>query len=95
MARAIKENRTVVEAIVSDYESQMSEACTSMASVTQAYISNALLSGSYDEISNNMQTLLNQVIGSWDYDFYSQFDSLDELYSYITDVLDNFNNGRL
>lgn len=90
--RCIQENKTVVSAIVGDFENQMAEETKQMSSLVQAYISNAFLSGDYSNITLSMQSVINSIIPKMDYEFFSQFDSLNELYNYLNSMLGTFNN---
>lgn len=87
--RAIQENRPVVESIVGDFENDMSEATDGMRSITSAYISNALL-GAYSDISPALQSVISNIVSGFDYGFYSQFDSLNDLYNYLSTLLNQF-----
>lgn len=87
--RAIQENRTVVESIVGNFETQMSDATDGMQTIVSAYISNAFI-GAYSDIPPLLQSVISNVTSGFDYDFYTQFDSLNDLYDYLSDLLTQF-----
>lgn len=87
--RAIQENRTVVESIVGNFETQMSDATDGMQTIVSAYISNAFI-GAYSDMSPLLQSVISNVTSGYDYDFYTQFDSLNDLYDYLSDLLNQF-----
>lgn len=93
ISRAIRENKIIVESVVSNFDSKMYAATQGMQSVVSAYISNAFL-GSYSDISSASQTLISNIISGFDSDFYSQFrnKSLNELYDYLNNLMETFRN---
>lgn len=90
--RAIQENRTVVQSIVSDWNTQADEATKNMVSLAQAYIDNSILQGNYSNVTSNMKGVLSSLISSFDYSFYDSFENVDDLYSYLAGMLDDFNS---
>lgn len=84
--RAIQENKSVVDGIVGNYDSQMQEAAEGMKTITSAYLSNAFV-GAYKDISSELQSFITAITSSFDYDFYAQFENIDDLYSYLSNML--------
>ena len=90
--RAIQENKSLVEAIVNDWNAKAEEAATNMISVSEAYISNSILNGDHKNITSNMQGVINSLVSSFDYEFFDQFDNVYELYTYLSGLLKNFDD---
>ncbi len=90
LLRSIKENRSIVEAIVNDFDKDMSEASERMSAISQAYISNSFLSTDYSGISSSMRSAVSSITSQLGYDFYSELENVDELYDYLGSLLDKF-----
>ena len=91
IARACKENPEIVRAIINDFEQELEEQMAGVKSVAEAYVDNALL-GDYAGVDESLQSVIKQIVGNFDYDFYSEFDNLDELYDALKGLLNDFNN---
>ena len=90
LLRSIKENRSIVEAIVNDFDKDMREASERMSAISQAYISNAFLSTDYSGISSSIKSAVSSITSQLGYDFYSGLENVDELYDYLGNLLDKF-----
>lgn len=88
--RAMQENKAAVQAIVDDWNTQAENASKNMVTVSEAYISNSIIKGNYKNITSNMQSVINSLVSSFDYNFFDSFGSVDELYAYLSGVLDKF-----
>ena len=90
-ARVIKEHRQLIKSIVGNYEKEIEEATSGVKSLAEAYISNAFLSGGdYENLDFGIQNIVNQMVESFDAEFYKQFDNANELYDYLDDMLKGF-----
>lgn len=86
----IQENRVIAEAIVGDFNAQIEEKTKSMRSLAEAYVENVLLSDDYSDLSTTMYGVVSGITSQMDYEFFSQFDSLQDLYDYLETLLGNF-----
>ena len=86
------------DSLVSAYEQEMEAAADDMRTVAGAYISNAFLSGDYDDISSSMQTMIESAIPNLSVDFFSNFIddegnfNTTEFYGELTSIMNTFNN---
>lgn len=92
IVRAIKENREIANAIVGDFEGVMADSVKDMEAVAKAYLSNAFLSGDYSNIGTNLQTVIQSAVSGLGYEFYNDLESVDDLYDYLSNLLNSFNN---
>lgn len=87
-------NKSTVQAILNDYEQQMNDAASGMKQIAEATIGNALID-TYPEMSDNMQTMVKNMVSGMDYNFFDSnkinWDS-GKLTSYINDTLESINN---
>lgn len=90
--RAVTENKAIVSSVLEQYENELEAEADKVRTIAEAYISNAFLSGDYKNISEDMQTAINSMVSSMDYDFFSQFQTEDEMWTYFDDMLGKFNN---
>jgi len=90
--RSIQENRGVVQAIVTDFKSQMNDAMSDLKPVVDAYLSNLFLSDNYKNLTPEIQKQIKAIIDTFDANFYDQFDNVDDLYSYLRNMVDDYNN---
>lgn len=90
--RVIADNPSTANAIINDLENELVGAMDDMQLLTEALVSNAFLGDGYKNISEPMQDLINGAISNMDFEFYSQFGSVDELRSYINNLLGQFNS---
>ena len=89
--RACQENSEIVRSIVGDFEQKLETETAGVKSVAEAYIGNAFL-GDYAKVDKSIQGIVKQIVSGFDAEFYSQFDSVDELYKYLKGMLDDFAN---
>lgn len=89
--RACQENSEIVRSIVGDFEQKLETETAGVKSVAEAYIGNAFL-GDYAKVDKSVQGIVKQMVSGFDAEFYSQFDSVDELYKYLKGMLDDFAN---
>ncbi len=89
--RACQENSEIVRSIVGDFEQKLETETAGVKSVAEAYIGNAFL-GDYSKVDKSIQGIVKQMVSGFDAEFYSQFDSVDELYKYLKGMLDDFAN---
>ena len=89
--RACQENSEIVRSIVGDFEQKLETETAGVKSVAEAYIGNAFL-GDYAKVDKSIQGIVKQMVSGFDAEFYSQFDSVDELYKYLKGMLDDFAN---
>lgn len=89
IARAMRENKNGVQAILKDYESQMNEAASGMKDIADATIGNALL-GEYSDMSDSMKTMIQNMTSGMDFDFFDSdkigWDS-NKLNEYINNMM--------
>lgn len=90
--RVIRESPDIANEVVSQFEDSMATASEGMKSIAEAYIGKAFAEGDYSGISDGMQSVLSSVISEFDYDFYSQFDSIDAMEQQLDDMLSSFNS---
>ena len=96
VSRAIRENRTIVESIVSDFDGQMSSSITNMKTLTSAYVSNTLMK-TYSGASADFKTIISQITSGFDYEFFQEFSKkgLEALYSYLDTTISELNSLSL
>lgn len=90
--RVISENPKIAKEIVSDFEKQMDEATSGMQSLSDAYIGRALIGGDYSKISDNMKTVISNIVPDLGYDYFSQFDKAEDLYESLDKMMSGFNS---
>lgn len=90
--RAIQENKSIVQAIVGDFNQQVDAEVSKVKPIAEAYIGNALLDGDYSDMPSDIQAIVKSMVSQFDFDFYNQFDSLDDMYAYLSNMLDKFKN---
>lgn len=91
---AVVQNREVVKQILDGLYTDVQNEISSVSQLTSAYVQNAILSPEtdYPNISKGIENLISKVVSSFDYDFYSQFDSAEALYQYLDSMLAKFNS---
>ena len=95
IARAVRENKIIVSAIVSEFNKTVDEATSNMTSLAEAYVSNLMLENDdYKKFTSSTKSMINSVISSLDFDFYNQFEKGDYegLTSSLRAIVDEFNN---
>lgn len=85
--RAVKENRTIVRSIVSDYNSQVDAATGGMKSLARAFASASMMDDK--EITSEYKGIINSAIENLDFDFYKDLKNEDELRSKIAEMIDS------
>lgn len=96
--RILKEDSKTMDAITTGRESLMKSAAEDMQLIAEAHFSDAFLSGDYDGISDDMQTMINNIVPNMSYDFFAGF--VDEngkfddvaFYEELNNILGFFNN---
>lgn len=88
--RAVQESPQVVDAIVKEWNTQVSEATKNMTSLAEAYINNSMLIGNYSQITSDMKGVISSIVSSFNYEFYDSFDSVAGLYDYLNGLLNSF-----
>ena len=83
--RAITQNRVALQAVIDSWNRDVETSTDGIQSLAEAYIGNAILDGGYKNITPAMQTIINSVIGSYDFDYYNQFKIIHEgeTYTYL------------
>ena len=89
---ALKENPKIAKEIVSDFEKQMASSVENMQSTAEAYIGKAFLNTDYSHISDNMQQMISSIVPNLGYDYFSQFDEIQDLYNSLDDMLSSINS---
>lgn len=95
ISRTIKENKDVVNEIITGTEASLKEASSGMVDVAEAALSNAFISGKYKNISSKMQDYINGITSNMDYEFFNNDrikGSADNLEDYIDDMLNTINS---
>lgn len=90
--RVISENPKIAKEIVSDFEKQMDNATSGMESLADAYIGRALIGGDYSKISDNMKTVIGNIVPDLGYDYFSQFDKAEDLYKSLDEMMGGLNS---
>ena len=90
--RVISENPKIAKEIVSDFEKQMDNATSGMKSLADAYIGRALIGGDYSKISDNMKTVISNIVPDLGYDYFSQFDKAEDLYKSLDEMMGGLNS---
>ncbi len=90
--RSIQENKTIVQAIVGDFNAQVEAEVSKVKPIAEAYIGNAFLNGNYSNISSDMKAIVKSMVSQFDLDFYNQFENVDDMYAYLSNMLDKFSN---
>lgn len=90
LADAIRDDQMRVRRILEDYEEEMGSAISGIASTAMAYVDKSMRSSEFSGIDSTIKTLVDRIVSGFDYDFYSQFDSLDAMYEYLHDMLTEF-----
>lgn len=85
--RAVKEDRAKIKSILNDASSDINAYAEDLATVTEAYFSNAFLDD-YSHMSGKMQNVINQIASGFDSEFYGQFLADDNPYESLTSYLD-------
>lgn len=89
---ALKENPKIAKEIVSDFEKQMASSVEDMQTAAEAYIGKAFLNTDYSHISDNMQQMISSIVPNLGYDYFSQFDEVQDLYNSLDDMLSSINS---
>lgn len=89
---ALKENPKIAKEIVSDFEKQMASSVEDMQTTAEAYIGKAFLNTDYSHISENMQQMISSIVPNLGYDYFSQFDEVQDLYNSLDDMLSSINS---
>lgn len=89
---ALKENPKIAKEIVSDFEKQMASSVEDMQATAEAYIGKAFLNTDYSHISDNMQQMISSIVPNLGYDYFSQFDEVQDLYNSLDDMLSSINS---
>lgn len=87
----ILKNRDLFLAALEDFYNELDKASEGMDSVTDAYISSAFMGNKYTHLSEGSESIIKHIIGSFSSDFYSQFDEISDLYSYLDNLMSSFN----
>lgn len=87
--RNLKSNPAIAKAIIADFETQFDSAIEGVKSYAEASLSTALTDSN---LNFGIQSLLESSFNSLGYDFYSQFDTSEQLSNYINNVISEFNN---
>lgn len=90
--RAIQENKTIVQAIVGDFGTQMDEAIADIKPLADAYISSLLLGDEHKNITPEMQKSIRNLVQSFGFEFYDQFDNVNDMYSYLEKMMDDIDS---
>lgn len=94
IARAIKNNRHIVETIITDFDSQMSAATSNMKNIATAYIDRTLKED-YSNWSVAMKNIVEQIPSNLNFDLLNSFDNSGELLTYIDSIFDQLNSLSL
>lgn len=95
--RVIKENRGIVQSVVSSWNKQVDDTTKSMKSLMSAYVDNQLLDIDDSELSSSMGTFIKSLVSDLDYDFFNQFledGKLNQtkLFEFVDDTISSIEN---
>lgn len=91
IARAIRENKVVIESIINNFEQQTISSVQDLKTAVSAYI-NESLQETYSNMPANMKNIASKIASTFDFDFFSSFDGdEDALYKYLNDMLTRIN----
>ena len=91
LKRVFTENIDTIESIVDDYNSQVDNVLGEIKPVTSAYLDNLFLKGQYSNISSETQSYIEQLVSSYDYNFYKEIDGVEDLYTHLRTLVGQFN----
>ena len=89
VTRALQEGHVALRSSVDAFINEANTESAKMGSIVDAYIGNALMDG-YSNISPEMNKIINSIVDGFDFDFYSQFSNITDLYTYINNLLTEF-----
>lgn len=90
--RVIVKNRMLVNSALTSFYDEVKEVKQEMDSLVGAYLSNSFYDSMYSNLSSDSQSIINNIASNFDADFYNQFNNIADLYSYLQNLIDNFNS---
>ena len=87
--RVIKNNHELIESIVNDFEETASEASIGIRKLSKIYLEEALNNA---DIDADLQPFIQTINSSLKYDFFQQFDTVEELYDYYDAFVEQIKN---
>lgn len=87
--RVITQNRSDVQAVADATRKELAESIDGISSVAQAHVSQVMLD-TYSSMSPAMASFVKQLVQGFDYDFYTQFSSVEDLKNYLNTLMQQF-----
>ena len=97
LRRVIKENRGIVQSVVSSWNKQVDDTTKNMKTLMSAYVDNQLLDIDDTELSSSMRTFIKSLASDLDYDFFNQFIedgelNQEKLFEFVDDTISSIEN---
>lgn len=89
--KALQQGHTAIRSYLDSLISDANGKAQELGEVVSAYIGEALLDG-YSNISPELSNVINRMVSGFDFDFYSSFRNLGDLYTYLNGMLSEFDS---
>lgn len=91
---AIRDNKAVVEAIVTDWNNQVDEATQNVKTLATAFVDNSLFDEKFSGLTSQDKSTIQKWVDDFSIEFLYGFDNVSELYDYLSKWLNDFVNSK-